>query len=66
MIARSLLQKPDVVVADEPTSNLDQKNREIIIHLFQSVSKQGTGILVATHDSEVEKTADRRIILDIS
>ena len=52
-IARALLNKPEIILADEPTGNLDPKKSEKIIELLQEINSQGTTILIATHDYEI-------------
>ena len=58
-IARTFTQNPKLVVADEPTSSLDMENSEIIMKYFQKMAKEGTTILVSTHDREFANYADR-------
>lgn len=58
-IARTFAQNPKLVVADEPTSSLDMENSEIIMKYFQKMAKEGTTILVSTHDREFTNYADR-------
>ena len=58
-IARTFAQNPKLVVADEPTSSLDMENSEIIMKYFQKMAKEGTTILVSTHDREFVNYADR-------
>lgn len=61
-IARTLLYKPDIILADEPTGNLDRKNSEEIIKLFQKANKDfGQTIILVTHDERISLTAKRRI-----
>lgn len=63
-IARALLNNPKVLLADEPTGNLDSVNGAAIIDLFETVRKQfGTTIIVVTHDPKVAARADREITL---
>ena len=63
-IARALLNNPKVLLADEPTGNLDRANGEAIIDLFELVRKKyGMTVIVVTHDPEVAATADREIRL---
>lgn len=58
-IARTFAQNPKLVVADEPTSSLDMENSEIIMKYFQKMAKEGTTILVSTHDREFANYTDR-------
>ncbi|HYH75393.1 MAG TPA: ABC transporter ATP-binding protein [Candidatus Saccharimonadales bacterium] len=63
-IARALLNKPKLILADEPTGNLDSANGEAIIELFEQVRRDfGTTIIVVTHDPKVAAYADREIVL---
>lgn len=58
-IARSLANNPDVVLADEPTGNLDSKTGEIVIRFLEELHKEGKTIIVVTHDVNVAKHAGR-------
>lgn len=49
-VARALINKPDILLADEPTSDLDEENTEIIMKLFKEISQQGTAVLMVTHN----------------
>ena len=49
-IARALLNKPELILADEPTGNLDPKTTESIMHLLRQICQNGTTILMATHE----------------
>jgi putative ABC transport system ATP-binding protein len=62
-IARALANDPDVVLADEPTGNLDSKTGEEILNMFIELNKQGKTIVVITHDESVAKKAKRIIKL---
>ncbi len=63
-IARALLNKPKIILADEPTGNLDSKNSKIIIDLFEKIRRDfGTTIIIVTHDQEIAYRADREIRL---
>src|SRR5690606_35224010 len=55
VIARALLNEPSIMLADEPTGNLDPEGADGIFNLFQDISKQGTEILMATHNYELLK-----------
>ncbi len=58
-IARALANDPPVIIADEPTANLDQKNAEFIGTLFEQFRKEGKTIILATHDEKLHKYAHR-------
>ena len=61
-IARALVNHPKILLADEPTGNLDSQNSRDIIALFQQVRQEfGTTIIIATHDQEIAAQADRII-----
>lgn len=63
-IARALLNQPKILLADEPTGNLDSQNGEHIIELFESIRKElGTTIIIVTHDPAIARRADRVIQL---
>jgi ABC-type lipoprotein export system ATPase subunit len=63
-IARALMNNPKIILADEPTGNLDRKNAFAIMDLFDSVREQfGTTIIVVTHDNGLAASADREIRL---
>ena len=62
-ICRALVTSPKLIVADEPTGNLDTSNKEKIIHLFKELKKEGKTIVCVTHDEEMAKSADRIIDL---
>jgi len=60
-IARSLANDPSIILADEPTGNLDSKSGEEIIHLFQDLNRQGITLIIVTHDQDIA-THSKRII----
>jgi putative ABC transport system ATP-binding protein len=60
-IARALVNNPSIVLADEPTGNLDSRTGEEILGLFETLSRRGNTIIVVTHEEEVAQHA-RRII----
>jgi putative ABC transport system ATP-binding protein len=62
-IARALINQPKLILADEPTGNLDEANEQIVISLFRDLHKSGHTILMVTHDPDIARQADRRIEL---
>ena len=62
-IARALANNPEVLLADEPTGNLDSKTGKDIIQMFISLNKQGKTIIIVTHDPEIAKHAKKIIKL---
>jgi len=62
-IARALINQPKLILADEPTGNLDEANEQIVIDLFRELHKSGHTILMVTHDPDIARQADRRIEL---
>lgn len=63
-IARALIDAPKIVLADEPTGNLDSKTGENILKLLKKLNEtEGTTMLIVTHDQEVAKKTDKTIIL---
>ena len=62
-IARALINDPKIVLADEPTGNLDAQNEEIVLRLLRDLHAQGRTIVMVTHDPVVARMADRRIEL---
>ncbi|WP_419800481.1 cell division ATP-binding protein FtsE [Mucilaginibacter sp.] len=62
VIARALLNEPELILADEPTGNLDPNTSEEIVMLLKQISLSGTSVLVATHDYHIIRTFPSRII----
>ena len=60
-VARALVQKPKVVLADEPTGNLDSRSSEIIMQELADIHRQGNTIIMVTHNPEIAFYADRLI-----
>ncbi len=63
VVARTLYNSPKVILADEPTNDLDLSNREEIYSIFHDMSDKGITVIVATHDLELAKEADNRYLL---
>jgi len=64
-IARALVHEPDLIIADEPTGNLDWKLSEEINQLFMSVNEMGTTVIIATHDDNLVKNTPNKRVLKI-
>lgn len=63
-IARALINHPALILADEPTGNLDEKNEYIVMDIFEKLHNAGSTIIVVTHDPEVGDEAERMIVLE--
>lgn len=61
-IARAIINQPDVLIADEPTGNLDPINTKEIIRIFERINELGTTIVIATHDKAVINSLGKRVI----
>ena len=63
-VARALINHPELILADEPTGNLDEANEMIVLDMFKQLHREGTTLIVVTHDPEVAEAAQRTIVLD--
>ena len=61
-IARALVNEPKILLADEPTGNLDEKNAWEIMRLLDEINKRGTTVLVVTHNMQIVKAMKKRVI----
>jgi cell division transport system ATP-binding protein len=61
-IARALIHEPEILLADEPTGNLDPELSAEILELFLDVQRRGTTVIFATHDRELMRRASRRVL----
>ena len=62
-IARALINDPDIIIADEPTGNLDEANERVVLQLFQTLRGEGKTLLLVTHNEELGKFADKVVRL---
>ena len=62
-IARALVMNPSLIIADEPTGNLDEENRQIVFELLRKEHKKGRAIVMITHDNDAAGQADNILIL---
>jgi putative ABC transport system ATP-binding protein len=62
-IARALATDPDIILADEPTGNLDSRSAENVLNIFEQLAAQGKTILIVTHDPSITQRTDQTVIL---
>lgn len=62
-IARAIINDPSVLLADEPTGNLDAENERIVLNIFKRLKSEGRTVMVVTHNLEVAKAGDRIITI---
>lgn len=63
--ARALVNNPRIIIADEPTANLDSDNRDMVIDLLrQAVDEQDVSVIIATHDERIQRVADRIVRIE--
>ena len=63
-IARSLINNPEIIIADDPTGNLDKESELVIFNLLKKISKQGKTVIVVSHNEIIKEYADKVYILD--
>lgn len=61
-IARALVNNPSIILADEPTGNLDSKSEKEIISILKELNKEGKTIIIVTHEESIGNNADRKIV----
>lgn len=61
-IARAIASNPSILLADEPTGNLDSKSEEEIMEIFKSLNKEGVTIIIVTHEPNIGKECKRRVV----
>ena len=61
-LARALVNKPTVLLADEPTGNLDPKNSWEIMKLLEQINESGTTVIVVTHNREIVNAMQKRVV----
>lgn len=61
-LARAIVNEPSILLADEPTGNLDPRNSWEIMKLLEEINKKGTTVVVVTHNMEIVKSMDKRVI----
>lgn len=62
-LARAIVNEPDIILADEPTGNLDPKNSLEIMHLLEEINRRGTTVVVVTHNKEIVDMMQKRVIV---
>ena len=63
-VARALINSPSILLADEPTGNLDSRNAEKIMQLFDQLNRNGVTIVVVTHNEDIVKHCDRTVHIE--
>ena len=58
-IARALANNPEIILADEPTGNLDEDNEKIVLDILKGLSEEGKTVIIVSHSSAVKKYADK-------
>ena len=61
-IARAVINKPDIILADEPTGNVDKKMAKRLLFLFEEMNKLGTTVLIATHNEDLVRKTKHKVI----
>ena len=61
--ARALVNRPEILLCDEPTGNLDAGNAMEVMHLLEEINKEGTTVVVVTHSHEIVEMMGKRVIV---
>src|SRR3989338_55080 len=61
-IARALVNRPDIIIADEPTGNLDPYNTYEVVSIFEKINRAGKTVILSTHDREIINKLGKRVI----
>ena len=62
-IARAIAMKPAIILADEPTGNLDTKSTLEIMQIFRNLHAEGSTVIIVTHEPDIAQAADRQILV---
>lgn len=62
-IARALVNEPEIILADEPTGNLDSRSGEEILGIFDKLHEEGNTLMIVTHDARIASKAERKILM---
>ena len=60
---RALANDPPIIIADEPTGNLDSETSRAVLDLFRSLAERGTTVVIATHERDISGVIDRKVEL---
>lgn len=63
-VARALVRNPSLIIADEPTGNLDDSNKWMVYKILRREHEKGRGVIIITHDMELAEKADQKYILE--
>lgn len=64
VIARAIITKPSIILADEPTSSLDDENKYEILDILKELNQENMTIIIVTHDDKIANMCDRKIVID--
>lgn len=62
VIARAIVNNPEILICDEPTGNLDPESAEIVMHYLEELNKSGATVLMSTHNMQIVEKMDKRVI----